>query len=101
MERKDIIACAEMFARLQAKLQKDNAADLQQAQMFPLKMALLYQEEAMKRHLLDEETNAYIAERYGKMDSDVCEKYFSTALSLPDQGVWQLAYSRAKQELHK
>ena len=101
MTKENIIASARIFAKLQTVLKKDNATDVINAARNPVKMMVIYNKEAFARHVLNEETQRYLCEEYDKFTLEEFEAGLEESLSLPDQGVWQLAYDRAKQELSK
>ena len=98
MTKEEIIASARIFAKLQTVLKKDNATDIINAARNPVKMMVLYNKEAFDRHVLTEDTQQYLSHEYDKFTLDAFEAGMAETLSLPDQGTWQLAYSKAKQE---
>ena len=96
MTKEEIVASANIFAELQRVLKKDKAADVQNAAIFPIKMMILYNKEAFARHVLTEETQVYLASQYDAFTLDDFNEWMDKPLSLPEQGIWQLAYSKAK-----
>lgn len=96
MTKEEIVASANIFAELQKVLKKNKAADVQNAAIFPIKMMILYNKEAFARHVLTEETQTYLASQYDAFTLDDFNEWMDKPLSLPEQGIWQLAYSKAK-----
>lgn len=98
MTKEEIIASANIFAELQKALKKDKAADIQNAAIFPIKMMVIYNREAAARHVLTKEVIDYIASQYEVFSYDDFTECMDKPLSLPEQGIWQLAYSKARNE---
>lgn len=98
MTKEEIAASANIFAELQRVLKKDKAADVQNATIFPIKMMILYNKEAFARHVLTEETQVYLASQYAAFTLDDFNEWMDKPLSLQEQGIWQLAYSKARNE---
>nr|DAG54782.1 MAG TPA: hypothetical protein [Caudoviricetes sp.] len=101
MTKENIIASARIFAKLQTVLKKDNGTDVINAARNPIKMMVIYNKEAFARRVLNEETQRYLCEEYDKFTLEEFEAGLEESLSLPNQGVWQLAYDMAKQEFRK
>lgn len=101
MTKEQIIASARIFAKLQAVLGKNNVADVQNAAIFPMRVIVAYNKEAFSRHVLTEDTQRFLAKEYDAFTLEAYQESLENPLSATEQGVWQLAYNRAKQEFSK
>ena len=70
--------------------------DVENAQRFPLKMVQLYIKKMNDMHASTPEIERLIAEQFEKLDVEAVQDCFDACLSMRQQGVWSLAYDRAR-----
>lgn len=99
MTKAEIIASARIFAQLQIVLGKNNAADIENAARFPIKLMTIYNKEAFARHVLTEKVQQFLSKEYSTFTYESFESAINEPLGLEAQGIWQFAYLKAKQEL--
>lgn len=99
MTKEQIIVAAQVFAKLEGVLKKQNTTDVGNAAAYPIRGMTLYIKEAADRGLLTDELNRYIAEA---MDNFSVEDYQGGAekhLTIEEMGIWQLAYYKTKNSI--
>ena len=99
MTKEQIIASARIFAKLQTVLGKRTAVDVDNASRLPLRAITIYNKEAFARHVLTEETQMFLAQEYEAFSVDDYHESFGKPLTIAEQGVWQLAYYKALDEM--
>lgn len=99
MTKEQIIASARIFAKIQTVLGKRNAVDVDNASRLPLRAITIYNKEAFARHVLTEETQMFLAQEYEAFSVDDYHESFGKPLTIAEQGVWQLAYYKALDEM--
>lgn len=89
-------AAAIIFAACWSATGGRNLTDVENAQRFPLKMVQLYIKKMNDMHASTPEIERLIAEQFEKLDIEAVQDCFDTCLSMQQQGVWSLAYDRAR-----
>lgn len=89
-------AAAIIFAACWNATGGRNLTDVENAQRFPLKMVQLYIKKMNDMHASTPEIERLIAEQFEKFDVEAVQDCFDTCLSMQQQGVWSLAYDRAR-----
>ena len=89
-------AAAIIFAACWNATGGQNLTDVFNAQRFPLKMVQLYIKKMNDMHASTPEIENLIAEQFEKFDADTMRNCFDKCLSIEQQGIWSLAYDKAR-----
>lgn len=94
LSNEEIKAAANIFAVCYKATGSRNETDITNAQMYPLRGAALYVQKLHAMHKETPELARLIAEEYDKIDLDAMTDCFDTCMTLQQQGVWMIAYSK-------
>lgn len=94
LSNEEIKAAANIFAVCYKATGSRNETDITNARMYPLRGAALYVQKLHAMHKETPELARRIAEEYDKIDLDAMTDCFDTCMTLQQQGVWMLAYSK-------
>lgn len=94
LSNEEIRAAATIFAACYKATGSQNEADITNAQMYPLRGTTLYVQKLHAMHKETPELARLIAEEYDRIDLDAMTDCFDTCMTLQQQGVWMLAYSK-------
>ena len=94
LSNEEIKAAANIFAVCYKATGSRNETDITNAQMYPLRGAALYVQKLHAMHRETPELARRIAEEYDKIDLSSVVGCFDTCMTLQQQGVWMLAYSK-------
>lgn len=94
LSNEEIKAAANIFAACYKATGSRNETDITNAQMYPLRGAALYVQKLHAMHKETPELARLIAEEYDKIDLAAMTDCFDTCMTLQQQGVWMLAYSK-------
>lgn len=94
LSNEEIKAAANIFAVCYKATGSRNETDITNAQMYPLRGAALYVQKLHAMHKETPELARRIAEEYDRIDLSSVVGCFDTCMTLQQQGVWMLAYSK-------
>lgn len=93
LTQEQIQSAGKTFAVLRRALQKSSLADLQNANVFPLRGITIYNNEANTRHVLSDKDEKAISDFYNLFTVEEWKSNFGIPLTIEQQGVFNIAYA--------
>lgn len=95
LTNEQVRAAATIFAVCRRAIGSRSSADVVNAQHYPLQYATIYTTRLHALGCSTPEIERILTEQYCQLDEETLHDNFHSCLSLEQQGVWDLAYSKA------
>lgn len=95
MTKEQIVASANIIARLQKALGNAGADNIDDIAAFPFKTMLRYNREAFDKQVLTDDTQVYLTEQYSCFSAESIDAWADKPLDDQDRKIWREAYQEA------